>query len=108
MSIHFTQYVIGMHTDVVSNTGVHAVTYLWFAEQRAAAYPAQVLNPSEAKFLGSEDQAKNYIKVFEIMDERYKNKLFVIPVKCQAVLANTYSESLKANISSQKKVALKV
>ncbi len=108
MSIHFTQYIIGMRTAVVSNTGVHATTYLWFAEQRASAYPAQVLNPSEAKFLGSENQANNYIKVFEVMDERYKNKLFVVPVKCQAVLADTYSESLKANMSSQKKVVLKV
>jgi hypothetical protein len=106
MSISFTQYVIGMRTNVVSNTGVHAVTYLWFAEQRASAYPAEVLNPSEAKFLGSEDLAKNYIKVFEIMDKRYKDKLFVVPVKCQVVLTDTYTDSLKTAISSKKKVML--
>jgi hypothetical protein len=58
--------------------------------------------------LGYEELAKNYIKVFEVMDKRYKGRLFVVPVKCQLALTDTYTESLKANMSSQKKVALKV
>lgn len=104
MGIHFTQFVIGVRVDTVSSTEVQTVMYLQFTEPRdCVPYPAQVLNPLDAKFLSSEDEVKNWIKLFEMTHKQYKNKLFVIPVECRIDIPDTYRD-LEKTMSSQKKI----
>lgn len=94
MEICFNQYAIGMNVGAVNQV----IMYLWFAEE-AFATPMQMKTVSEARFLESDANARNYIKTFETADKSLKGKLFVITVKCQAILPGTTF----INPSSQKK-----
>ena len=103
MTMCFNQYVIGMNTGNKTSNGSSEITYLWFAEV-ALASPMQMRSPSEARFLEDQAIANSYIKSFEAMDSSYKGKLFIVQIKCQAVLPG----STFLNTSSQKKSALKI
>jgi hypothetical protein len=93
MSTCFNQYVIGMNVGTVSQV----IAYFWFAEE-AFATPMPMKTVSEARFLESEATAKNYISTFETMNRSLKGRLFIIPIKCQAMLPG----STFVNPSSQK------